>query len=350
MSITKEPITKMKLFHPTYPNKATSLINGKASGLLNWNDIAYPQMYTIFKRLVANHWVSDEISMQDDIKQWDNLTEEEQEVFLRVNTQLAALDGLQTETMLSIKDYITDSPFTRILAVISQQEAIHEESYSYILSSLIESSEQNKRYEQAKKDPLILKRNQLVLDSYEKFRETPSPQNLFEVLVNSINLEGIYFYAGFAFFYHLAKNQKMLNTTTMISYIQRDEMQHAYFISQLIRILLTEFKELNTEENINYIYETVNKAVELEKEWSTEIFKNISGIDVEEFHGYLEYLANKRFRQLSLDNYYLNREKNPMPWIQVYSDEMINDTKTDFFEQKSRTYTKVSSDNGFDEL
>ena len=48
--------------------------------------------------------------------------------------------------------------------------------------------------------------------------------------------------------------QKMLKTSTMISYIQRDEMQHAYFISQFIRILLTENPEMNTEENIDYIY------------------------------------------------------------------------------------------------
>lgn len=344
-----EPLTKIKLLNPEHPNKSTGVLNGQSSGLLNWNDIAYPQMYDLYQALLANFWKAQEINMQDDIKQWDSLSDVEKDVFLRINTQLASLDSLQTPTMSQAMDYVTDSSFKAIFAVISQQEAVHTESYSYILSSLVSVSEQNARFNQAKSDPVVQKRNDLILDAYEEFRQNPTPQNLFKLSVNSINLEGIYFYAGFAFFYHLARQQKMLKTSTMISYIQRDEMQHAYFIAQFIRIMLTENPELNSDENIQYIYTTIDRAVALEKEWAHYILEDIEGLDLVEFDGYVEYLANKRLRQLGLDNLYEERS-NPMPWIQVFGDDMMNDTKSDFFEQKSRTYTKVSQSNGFDEL
>ncbi|ANU21952.1 ribonucleotide-diphosphate reductase subunit beta [Planococcus donghaensis] len=344
-----EPLKKIKLLNPEHPNKSTGVLNGQSSGLLNWNDIAYPQMYDLYQALLANFWKAQEINMQDDIKQWDSLSSVEKDVFLRINTQLASLDSLQTPTMSQAMDYVTDSSFKAIFAVISQQEAVHTESYSYILSSLVSVSEQNARFNQAKSDPVVQKRNELILDAYEEFRQNPTPQNLFKLSVNSINLEGIYFYAGFAFFYHLARQQKMLKTSTMISYIQRDEMQHAYFIAQFIRIMLTENPDLNTDENIQYIYTTIDKAVQLEKEWAHYILADIEGLDLVEFEGYVEYLANKRLRQLGLDNLYEERN-NPMPWIQVFGDDMMNDTKSDFFEQKSRTYTKVSQSNGFDEL
>lgn len=343
------PLQKIKLLNPEQPNKSTDIINGESSGLLNWNDIAYPQMYDLYQTLLSNFWKAQEINMQDDIKQWDHLTDVERDVFLRINTQLASLDSLQTPTMSQAMDYVTDSSFKAIFAVISQQEAVHNESYSYILSSLVSISEQNARFNQAKSDPIVRKRNDLILDAYEAFRQNPTPQTLFRLSVNSINLEGIYFYAGFAFFYHLARQQKMLKTSTMISYIQRDEMQHAYFISQFIRIMLTENPELNTEENIQYVYDAVDKAVQLEKEWARHILKDIQGLDLDEFEGYVEYLANKRLRQLGLDNLYAE-QNNPMPWIQVFGDDMMNETKSDFFEQKSRTYSKVSQSNGFDEL
>ncbi|MDF1507394.1 ribonucleotide-diphosphate reductase subunit beta [Robertmurraya sp. DFI.2.37] len=342
-------LKKIKLLNPEFPNKATGIINGKASGILNWNDIAYPQMYRMYQTLLANFWKAQEINMQDDIKQWDHLSSIEKDVFLRVNTQLASLDSLQTPTMTQVMDYVTDPSFKAIFAVIAQQEAVHNESYSYILSSLIPLSEQIERFNQAKDDPIVRKRNEIILIAYENFRQEPTPQHLFQLAVQSINLEGIYFYAGFAFFYHLARQQKMLKTSTMISYIQRDEMQHAYFIAQFIRILLTENPELNTPENIQYVYHSISDAVELEKEWARYILKEIEGINLEEFEGYVEYLANKRFRQLGLENHYSGRD-NPMPWIQVFSDEMMNETKSDFFEQKSRTYTKVTESNGFDEL
>ncbi|CEG21352.1 Ribonucleoside-diphosphate reductase subunit beta [Planococcus massiliensis] len=343
------PLSKIKLLNPEHPNKSTGILNGQSSGLLNWNDIAYPQMYDLYQTLLSNFWKAQEINMQDDIKQWDSLTATEQDVFLRLNTQLASLDSLQTPTMSQVMDYVTDSSFKAIFAVIAQQEAVHTESYSYILSSLVAVSEQNGRFDQAKSDPIVRKRNELILDAYEEFRQNPTAQNLFKLSVNSINLEGIYFYAGFAFFYHLARQQKMLKTSTMISYIQRDEMQHAYFIAQFIRILLTENPELNTDENIAYVYEAIDKAVQLEKEWAHYILEGIEGLDLQEFEGYVEYLANKRLRQLGLDNLYEERS-NPMPWIQVFGDDMMNDTKSDFFEQKSRTYSKVSQSNGFDEL
>ncbi|MFD0826176.1 ribonucleotide-diphosphate reductase subunit beta [Neobacillus sp. M.A.Huq-85] len=346
---TQLPLKKIKLLNPEHPNKSTGIINGKSSGLLNWNDIAYTQMYDLYQTLLSNFWKAQEINMQDDLKQWEFLSPVEQDVFLRINTQLASLDSLQTPTMSQVMDYVSDSSFKAIFAVISQQEAVHTESYSYILSSLVPLSEQNKRFDQAKNDPIVRKRNQFILESYENFRQNPTPLNLFKLSVNSINLEGIYFYAGFAFFYHLARQQKMLKTSTMISYIQRDEMQHAYFVAQFIRILLSENPELNTEENVEYIYQTIDRAVKLENEWAAFILKDIEGIDLEEFSGYVEYLANKRLRQLGLQNLYPDRD-NPMPWIHVFSDEMINDTKSDFFEQKSRTYSKVTQSNGFDEL
>ncbi|UII54363.1 ribonucleotide-diphosphate reductase subunit beta [Cytobacillus spongiae] len=342
-------LTKIKLLNPEYPNKATGVINGKCSGILNWNDIAYPQMYQMYQTLLANFWKAQEINMQDDIKQWDDLNSTEKDVFLRINTSLASLDSLQTPTMSQVMDYITDSSFKAIFAVISQQEAVHNESYSYIFSSLIPTDEQKARFEEVKKDPILLKRNGVILGAYEKFRNEPTPQHLFELAIHSINLEGIYFYAGFAFFYHLARQQKMLKTSTMISYIQRDEMQHAYFMTQFIRILLTENKRIHTEDNIQFIYQSIDEAVKLEKEWANHILKDIQGIDLGEFEQYVEYLANKRVRQLGLSNIYPERE-NPMPWIRVFSDEMMNDTKTDFFEQKPRNYTKVSKSNGFDEL
>ncbi|MFE8699394.1 ribonucleotide-diphosphate reductase subunit beta [Cytobacillus sp. FJAT-54145] len=343
------PLRKIKLLNPEYPNKSTGLINGQCSGLLNWNDIAYPQMYDLYQTLLSNFWKAQEINMQDDIKQWDSLSSTEKDVFLRINTQLASLDSLQTPTMSQVMDYVTDSSFKAIFAVIAQQEAVHNESYSYVLSSLVPTGEQNIRFNEAKNDPIVQKRNQLILDAYEQFRQNPTPINLFKLCVNSINLEGIYFYAGFAFFYHLARQQKMLKTSTMISYIQRDEMQHAYFIAQVIRILLTENPELHTAEHIDYVYKTIQQAVKLEIEWAHYILKDIKGIDLKEFEGYVEYLANKRLRQLGLNNLFEERE-NPMPWIQVFSDEMINETKSDFFEQKSRTYSKVTHSNGFDEL
>jgi ribonucleoside-diphosphate reductase beta chain len=126
------PLTKIKLLNPDFPNKSTRIINGESSGILNWNDIAYPKMYDLYQTLLSNFWKPQEINMQDDIKQWDSLSNHEKDVFLRINTQLASLDSLQTPTMSQVMDYVTDSSFKAIFAVISQQEAVHNEKRKVI--------------------------------------------------------------------------------------------------------------------------------------------------------------------------------------------------------------------------
>lgn len=49
----------------------------------------------------------------------------------------------------------------------------------------------------------------------------PTLLNVLKAMVYSALLEGLFFYSGFAFFYHLARHQKMVGTSTMISYINR---------------------------------------------------------------------------------------------------------------------------------
>ena len=62
----------------------------------------------------------------------------------------------------------------------------------------------------------------------------------------------------------------------------------------------------------------------------------VDGIDLVEMEGYIKYRANKMLRLLGLSDIYEGYTENPMKWIRAYVDN-FDDTKTDFFEQKSQT-------------
>lgn len=338
-----------RIFNPDQPNRSTKLFGGFSSGIVNWNDIKHKVWHSLFKKLLGNFWQASEINLVDDTKSWLELNTFEREAFLKANAQLAALDSLQTPSVTMLMAYTSDSAFKQVLAIMVQQEAIHTEAYSVILSSLVPLEVQNKAFEEAKTNPLVLERNKFVLDVYQEFIENPTKRNALKFLVRCVVLEGIFFYSGFAYFYYLASKQKMMKSATMIQYIQRDEMQHSYGITQAIQIHIKDTPELDTEETYEYIRNTIREAVDMEYAWSSELLKDIPGIDLNEFLEYIEYLGNKRLRQMGLDNLWPDRN-NPMPWISVYTDEMIEKTKTDFFENKERQYAKPDQDNGFDEL
>ncbi|MBY7144930.1 ribonucleotide-diphosphate reductase subunit beta [Virgibacillus sp. NKC19-3] len=342
-------LEKAKTLEPRNPNKSTGLFGGKSSGILNWNDIAYPHWYKMYKRLVGNYWQADEINMSSDVKQFPMLTESEQEAYLKIIGLLSTLDGPQTRTALLLSLYSTDTSVQSIMAVISQQEAVHNESYSYVLSSVVSLDEQNESFDLGRKDPVLLRRNENIIKQYNAFVEEPTIENILKTLVYTSLLEGMFFYSGFAFFYNLARHNKMVGTSTMISYINRDELEHGRFIAELFRATLAENPQYNTSEFTDWIYAHFQESVELEIEWSNYVLADVEGIDLEEMAGYVKYRANKMLRMMGLEEIYPQHVDNPMKWIRAYVDN-FDGTKTDFFEQKSRQYTKTSDLNGFDDL
>ncbi|PAV31504.1 ribonucleotide-diphosphate reductase subunit beta [Virgibacillus profundi] len=342
-------LEKAKTLEPRNPNKSTALFGGKSSGILNWNDIAYPHWYKMYKRLVGNYWQADEVNMAGDVKQFSTLTESEREAYLKIIGLLSTLDAPQTRTALLLSLYATDASVQSIMAVIAQQEAVHNESYSYVLSSVVSLDEQNESFQLGRKDPILLKRNENITQQYNNFVEEPTIENILKTLVYTSLLEGMFFYSGFAFFYNLARHNKMVGTSTMISYINRDELEHGRFISELFRATLAENPEYNTSEFIDWVYAHFKESVELENEWSRYVLGDVEGIDLDEMTGYIKYRANKMLRMMGLNEIYTEHVDNPMKWIRAYVDN-FDGTKTDFFEQKSRQYTKTSDLNGFDDL
>ncbi|NME07187.1 ribonucleotide-diphosphate reductase subunit beta [Psychrobacillus sp. BL-248-WT-3] len=341
---------KAKTLEPRNPNKSTGIFNGQSSGILNWNDIAYPHWHKMYKRLLGNYWQADEVNMSNDIKQFGSLSESEQDAYLKIIGLLATLDAPQTRTALLLSLYATDPSVQSIMAVIAQQEAVHNESYSYVLSSIVSLDKQNKAFDFGRTDEVLIKRNQNIAKYYNEFVENPTTENILKTLTYTTLLEGLFFYSGFAFFYNLARYNKMVGTSTMISYINRDELEHGRFISELFRATLAENPELNNDEFIGWVYEQFKESVQLEIEWSNYVLHDIDGIDREDMQGYIKYRANKMLRLIGLNEIYPEYVENPMKWIRAYADN-IDGTKTDFFEQKSRQYVKVNAiDNGFDDL
>lgn len=342
-------LERAKTLEPRNPNKSTGLFGGKSSGILNWNDIAYPHWYKMYKRLVGNYWQADEINMASDVKQFPTLTADEQDAYLKIIGLLSTLDAPQTRTALLISLYATDPSVQSIMAVIAQQEAVHNESYSYVLSSVVSLKEQNESFDLGRTDPVLLKRNDAIMKHYNAFAENPTIENILKTMVYTALLEGMFFYSGFAFFYNLARHNKMVGTSTMVSYINRDELEHGRFISELFRATLAENPDMNNEAFIDWVYASFRQSVDLEIEWSSYVLAGVAGIDLEEMHGYVKYRANKMLRMMGLSEIYPEYVDNPMKWIRAYVDN-FDGTKTDFFEQKSRAYTKTSDLNGFDDL
>lgn len=345
-------LTKRKLMDASAPNASTAIINGESSNVLNWDDVRFSWAYPKYKKMLGNFWTPFEINMSKDVQQFAELSEHEREAFLKIIGLLALLDSIQSDYAGKVADYLTDSSLNALMIILAQQEVIHNHSYSYILSSIADKQTQDETFNYWRTEPTLQRRNDFVVDGYKAFAENPTVKNMLESIVNDVILEGLFFYSGFAFFYNLARNQKMVATSTMINYINRDEQLHVDLFVKIFKEILAENPEQDTDELREYAINQFRKAAELEIEWGREVIGNkVDGVSMDELEQYIKFYANVRCNQLGYGHSAFPEapRKNPMKWIKAYEDVDLG--KTDFFEQKSRQYTKINvQDNGFDDL
>src|SRR5699024_4920677 len=98
-----------------------------------------------------------------------------------------------------------------------------------------------------------------------------------------------------------------------------------------------------------WVYDAFKQSIELVIEWSNYVLQNVDSIDLVEMEGYIKYLGNKMLRMMVLNELYPEHVDILMNWIRAYVDN-FDGTKTDFYEQESRQYTKTNELNGFDDL
>lgn len=324
------------------------MIGGNTTNLIELNNIKYPWAYKIYRTMMNNFWIPEEIPLAQDAKDYPKLSEAERRSYDKILSFLIFLDSLQTANLPNINEYITAPEVNLCLTVHAFQEAVHSQSYGYILDSVCSPRVREKIYNEWRDDKHLLRRNRFITDLYEAFVSEPSDRNFVKTVMANYILEGIYFYSGFSFFFSLARQGKMTGTATEIKYIQRDELTHLALFQGIFQELRRENPHLFTKDLLEELRQMMRTAVIHEIEWGQYVTGGeILGLTDDILEQYLKYLSNLRLERLGLDPLYPEIRRNPMSWVDRFND--LNRIKTDFFEQKVTNYSKSANLN-WDEL
>lgn len=317
------------------------LINGNTTNLNDFNNMKYTWASDWYRQAMNNFWIPEEINMSQDLKDYKILTEDERTAYDKILSFLIFLDSLQMENLGNVNNYITASEVNLCLTIQAFQEAIHSQSYSYILDTICPPDKRNEILYQWKDDPILLSRNKFIGDLYNEFLENPIPQNLLKTLMANYILEGIYFYSGFMFFYNLERNSKMPGSVQEIRYINRDENTHLWLFRNIINELRKEEPQLFTDTVVEELRDMLRIGVENEIAWGIYVIGDkIQGLNKKVISEYIKYLGDLRLKDLGMKPLY-NIKENPLPWVDLYAD--ANSVKTDFFEAKSTAYAKSAA-------
>ena len=280
-------------------------------------------VWQMYKKSMDSFWVVPEVDLSKDLGDWDKLTTDEQNFIKMILAFFAASDGLVLENLAS--RFMNDVQLAEARAFYGFQiaiENIHSEMYSTLIDTYIrDGNEKEKLFKALENYPCIAKKanwaKKWINDNRSSFASR---------LVAFACIEGIFFSSAFSSIYWIKKRGLLPGLTFSNELISRDEALHTEFA-----ILL--YSKLQKKLNKKRIYEIVQEAVEIEKEFITEAIPcRMIGMNAKLMSQYIEFVADRLCLQLGYDKIY--NSANPFDFMELISVE----TKVNFFERTNSEY------------
>jgi ribonucleoside-diphosphate reductase subunit M2 len=280
-------------------------------------------IWKLYKKSIDCFWVVPEIDLSKDLVDWEKLNTEEKYFISMVLAFFAASDGIVTENLAM--RFMGDVQLAEARAFYGFQiamENIHSEAYSTLIDTYIkDKTEQTRLFEAIAHFPFIAKKANWAKKWIGDHRSSFAAR-----LVAFACVEGLHFSSSFASIYWIKKRGLMPGLTFANELISRDESLHTDFA-----VLL--YRKLQKKINKKRVYEIVQEAVELEKEFITDALPcKLIGMNAGLMCQYIEFVADRLVLQLGYDKIY--GSANPFDFMELISMEK----KVNFFERTNSEY------------
>lgn len=345
---------------PTLPGPAPASATGPAlapiraadkrivNGQGDINQLApfkYPWAWEFFLTANKNHWTPTEVNMAQDVQDYHHkLTPAERHVFENVLGYLTTSDILAMRNIgLAVMEKMTAPELQIYQARQVYEEALHTWTYQHCIETL--NLDQGEIYNRYRVVPAI--HGKIALSNRRLERALRSDldltdrDNLHEFALSYLFFAGIFegcwFYNGFSPIFALQRRGLMKGTAEQLQYIMRDEVLHCAFGIRVVRELI---KEENLKLDPKAVAELWQEAEAAEDAYARYILREpILGYNAELHLGQFRFVANRRARQLGLDEPYPGAEAT-LPWL----DEQANLRKEkNFFETRVTEYQSGGS-------
>ncbi|MEZ2577415.1 class 1b ribonucleoside-diphosphate reductase subunit beta [Buttiauxella ferragutiae] len=257
---------------------------------INWNIIEDEKDLEVWNRLTSNFWLPEKVPLSNDIPAWQSLSNDEQQLTIRVFTGLTLLDTIQNTigAPVLMADAITPHE-EAVLSNVSFMEAVHARSYSSIFSTLCQSKDVDAAYAWSEANEPLQRKAQIILAHYHA--DDPLKKK-----IASVFLESFLFYSGFYLPMYWSSRGKLTNTADLIRLIIRDEAVHGYYIGYKFQKNLVQQSAERQSELQNFTFELLMDLYDNEVAYTDALYGDVGW--QEEVKAFLCYNANKALMNL----------------------------------------------------
>jgi len=284
------------------------------------------EIWGMYKKHVASFWTAEEIDLSQDMRDWQNLTEDEKYFIKHVLAFFAASDGIVLENLMENFGVQLQLPEARCFyAFQGAMENIHSETYSLLIDTYVQDPvEKMSLFEAMHNTPAIAAKAKWAIKWMSK------KASFSQRLVAFAAVEGIFFSGSFCALFWLKKRGLMPGLTFSNELISRDEGLHTDFACLL-------YGKLRKKLDTSVVHEIVGDAVKQEIEFVTEALPvNLIGMNANLMTTYIQFVADRLLHALGCQK--LWRVKNPFDWMEMISLQ----GKTNFFEKRVGEYQRAN--------
>lgn len=288
--------------------------------------IRYHDMWNMYKQAKASFWITEEVDLSKDLKDWEKLKTEEKHFISHILAFFAASDGIVNENLAErFCQEVQISEARCFYGFQIAMENIHSEMYSLLLDTYInDTNEKQTLFNAIETLPCVKKKADWAIAWIKT-----SSATFGERLVAFAAVEGIFFSGSFAAIFWLKKRGLMPGLTFSNELISRDEGLHCDFACLMLSYLV----EKPSEVKINQI---ISDAVSIEQEFLTDALPvALIGMNNRLMKQYIEFVADRLLVELNCQKIY--HVENPFDFMELISLE----GKTNFFEKKVSDYQKT---------
>ena len=293
---------------------------------INLFPIEYEDVWQFYKQSVASFWVPEEITLVDDMKDWEKLPEEEKHFILMVLGFFAASDFIVNENLdEGFCEHITVPEVKMFYHAQEFFEDIHTTTYQLLIETYVRSNDIKKKLLNSVVEiPSIRKKAEWA-------RSAIIEKDFVGRLLAFCCVEGIMFSASFAAIFYCKKRGILPGLSFSNSLIARDEGMHRDFACLLYKNYII------NKWSRNQVVELIKSAVDVEKDFVKESLPYyLAGMNKDLMCQYVEYVADHLLVSLGYEKEY--NTENPFPWMILTG----MDQKSNFFEVRVSSYAKQS--------
>merc|ERR1711942_472393 len=197
--------------------------------------IQYGDIWQMYKKAEASFWTAEEVDLSKDVKDWENLKDDERYFISHVLAFFAASDGIVNENL--VERFCQEVQVSEARCFYGFQiamENIHSEMYSLLINTFIrDSEEQTRLFNAIETIPCIKKKADWALRYISHETATYA-----ERIIAFAAVEGIFFSGSFASIFWLKKRGLMPGLTFSNELISRDEGLHTDFACLMFKHLV----------------------------------------------------------------------------------------------------------------